>query len=203
MSTSTNPVTFQMPSQNVSVTASFTSSQPLTISFSVSPTSGTVPLTVSINGSWSGGSGIYDWTLDYGNGGSAGGGGSSVSTNYTYYNAGTYTMTLTVTDSAGHSASKSVIIAASAPAPGHVTFYASGIIYGSQWSITANGTTYSSTTGEIDVPCSSGQSISYTVNPATGPYEGQTCSFYPTGQISGTASCGDTVMVTYEMDGCQ
>ena len=86
---------------------------------------------------------------------------------------------------------------------GHVTFYASGIIYGAQWSITANGTTYSSTTGEIDVPCSSGQTISYTVNPATGPYAGQTCSFYPTGQISGTASCGDTVMVTYEMDGCQ
>jgi len=80
--------------------------QPLSVTASANPTSGTAPLTVSFSASASGGSGGYSYYWTFGDGGSS----YSQNPTYTYYNPGTYTATVTVTDSNGDQASASVTI---------------------------------------------------------------------------------------------
>jgi PKD repeat protein len=198
--TYTITVTASAPgAQTGSASATVTVYAPITISFSANPTSGIAPLGVSFSGSWSGGSGGYSWTLSFGDGGSTSGSGSSMSASHTYSSAGTYTATLTVKDSAGNSASKSATITVTS---GSVTFTESGLPSGVQWTVTVGGTPYSANSGQpIKIQCSSGQTISYTVNMVE---DANGCFYYPNGQpsVSGTASCGATVSVTYQFEGC-
>jgi PKD repeat protein len=71
-------------------------STPLTATASAAPTTGNAPLTVSFNGSASGGTTPYSYSWNFGDGSAA----SAVQNpSHTYGSAGTYTATLTVTDS--------------------------------------------------------------------------------------------------------
>lgn len=84
----------------------------LSATFSASPTSGNIPLSVSFSGSISGGYTPYSWTLDFGDGSTpASGTTSSVSVSHTYNKVGTFTATLTVIDALGTSAVTGVILA--------------------------------------------------------------------------------------------
>ncbi len=78
-----------------------------------SPTSGSVPLTVSFTGSASGGSSPYTYSWNFGDGSPAS---TTQNPSHTYTVAGSYTAVLTVTDSTGASSTARVQITASAPA---------------------------------------------------------------------------------------
>lgn len=90
-----------------------TAGQPPVAAATATPTSGTVPLTVSFSGSDSsdpdGSIVSYAWT--FGDGNAA----SGATASNTYVSAGTYTAVLTVTDSSGLTAQRSVTITAQAP----------------------------------------------------------------------------------------
>lgn len=79
---------------------------PLAMSLSASPSTGTVPLTVSFRGSATGGSSPYSFSWNFGDGQSS----TSQNPEHTYSLAGNYTATLTVTDSQDANASKSAAI---------------------------------------------------------------------------------------------
>ena len=88
-----------------------------------------------------------------------------------------------------------------------VTFNESGLPSGVQWTVTVGGSVYSANSGQpINIQCSSGQTISYTVNMVVvgGSGSTETCYYYPNGQtsVSGTASCGGSVTVTYKLHAC-
>ncbi len=77
----------------------------VTVSVTASPSSGTVPLTVWLNGTVSGGTGTYlGYRWSFGNGQN----GSGLSVRYTFDAAGTFPATLTVTDSADRNGSATV-----------------------------------------------------------------------------------------------
>ncbi len=85
--------------------------QPPTAVLSANPTTGTVPLTVSFDGSGSSDADgtIVSYTWNFGDGGSQTGGSTAART---YSSPGTYTATLTVTDNAGLTDTRSVTITA-------------------------------------------------------------------------------------------
>jgi PKD repeat protein len=100
-----------VPAQSITLyiaAAGGAANQPPVAAASATPTSGTVPLAVSFNGSGSsdpdGSITGYAWT--FGDGSSA----SGIGTSHTYVNAGTYTAKLTVTDNLGATGSKSLTI---------------------------------------------------------------------------------------------
>ncbi len=89
--------------------------KPPTASFTLSPESGTAPLTVSVDGSASADPDgkIIAYTWEFGDGGTA----NSAKASHTYTAAGTLTATLTVTDDSGASASMSKTITVNATRP--------------------------------------------------------------------------------------
>ncbi len=89
--------------------------QPPTAVAAASPTTGTAPLDVTLDGSGSSDSdgSIASYAWDFGDG--AGGQGQTAS--HTYDSAGTYTATLTVTDDDGATATDSVTVTVNAPTP--------------------------------------------------------------------------------------
>jgi PKD repeat protein len=86
-----------------------------TSSFTLTPESGTAPLTVSVDGSASadpdGQVAAYAW--DFGDGGTA----ATPKATHDYAAAGTFTVKLTVTDNSGAAASSTKTVTVSAPAP--------------------------------------------------------------------------------------
>ncbi|MFP3208200.1 MAG: hypothetical protein RXR82_00290 [Nitrososphaeria archaeon] len=87
----------------------------------------------------------------------------------------------------------------------YVTFNASGLPSGAQWTVTVGGSVYSANSGQpINIQCSSGQIISYQINMVVVGTGTEMCYYYPNGQasVSGTASCGSTVNVTYQLHAC-
>ena len=82
---------------------------------SATPTSGTVPVTVSFNGSGSSDAdgSIVSYAWAFGDGGTA----SGATASHAYGAAGTYNATLTVTDDGGATSSASTTITVTAPAP--------------------------------------------------------------------------------------
>lgn len=94
---------------SVTITISNTA-PPLTASFTQSPWHGTAPLTVSVNGAVSGGSGSgYSQSMNWGDGtGVSAGSGATISMSHQYASAGEFTPSLTVTDSLGHTAQVSL-----------------------------------------------------------------------------------------------
>ena len=91
-----------------------------TASFTVSPSSGTAPLLVTVNGSASSDSDgtINGYSWNFGDSSS----GSGVSTTHTYTAGGNYTITLTVTDNKGKTGSRSQsLTVAAGPPPTSVT----------------------------------------------------------------------------------
>ncbi|HEX3123191.1 MAG TPA: glycoside hydrolase family 44 protein, partial [Rhodanobacteraceae bacterium] len=104
-----------VPAQSITlyvIGAGGMANQPPVAAASATPTSGTVPLSVSFDGTGSndpdGSIAGYAWT--FGDGSSAAG----ISASHTYVGAGTYTATLTVTDNLGATGSKDVTITATA-----------------------------------------------------------------------------------------
>ncbi len=89
----------------VSITASCPR---LSIEASGNPTNGTVPLTVSFQGSADGGCPAITYKWDFGDGGTS----SDQNPSHTYQTAGSYTATLTVTDSKAGTSQKAVSISA-------------------------------------------------------------------------------------------
>ncbi len=87
-------------------------STPLTAATSASPTTGNAPLSVSFNGSASGGTSPYSYSWNFGDGSTS----TAQNPSHTYSSAGTYTATLTVTDSASpaNTATSSVTVTVSA-----------------------------------------------------------------------------------------
>ncbi len=84
---------------------------PLSISASVSKTSGSTPLTVSFTGSAAGGTSPYTYFWDFGDGSTS----SSQNPSHTYSTAGTYSVSLTVTDSTNDKSSSSLTVTATSP----------------------------------------------------------------------------------------
>jgi hypothetical protein len=195
MSTSTqNPVTFQMPAQNVDVTASF-AQIPTTyaVSFGVSGSGSVTPsgtqyyppgTTVNITASPATGWAFVQW---------------QVSGNISIADYTSPSTTATVNGNG------SVTALFEQVPTSYVTFNESGLPSGVQWSVTVGGSVYSANSGQpINIQCSSGQSISYTVNEVVVGTSTETCYYYPNGQpsLSGTASCGGSVNVTYQLHAC-
>jgi PKD repeat protein len=84
-----------------------TTAAALSASVSASPLSGLAPLGVSFSGSASGGTGLYSFDWDFGDGSPQS---SRESPTHTYALGGSYTATLIVTDSGGATAPASVVI---------------------------------------------------------------------------------------------
>lgn len=101
----------QIATQNVAVTAPVNPTAALT----VSPDTGTAPLTVTADGSGStaGTASITSYSFDFGDG-SPIQSGTATTAGYTYTRAGTYTLTLTVKDAAGLTATATKTITVSA-----------------------------------------------------------------------------------------
>jgi len=106
-----------VPAQSITlyvIGAGGTANQPPVAAASATPASGTVPLSVSFDGTGSndpdGSIASYAWT--FGDGSSAAG----ISASHTYIGAGTYTARLTVTDNLGATGSKDVTITATTDA---------------------------------------------------------------------------------------
>jgi|GEM_PF-5699090 len=194
MSSTQNPVTFQMPSQDVDVTAYF-SQVPTTyaVTFTASGSGSVTPsgtqyyppgTTVNITASPAAGWAFVQWQVsgdisvaDY----------TSPSTTIIVNGNGTVTA-----------------IFEQVPTE-YVTFSESGLPSGASWSVTVGGSTYSAPSGQsINVQCSPGQAISYTINQVVVSTGTQTCYYYPNGQpsLSGAASCGATVSVAYQLRAC-
>ncbi len=74
-------------------------SSPVSVTASVTPASGYIPLTVTFTASASGGTAPYTYAWDFGDGAQ----GSGASTTHTYTQAGTYSVSLSVQDSTGAS----------------------------------------------------------------------------------------------------
>ncbi len=84
----------------------------LSVTGSVSSTSGSVPLTVVFNNVVSGGTSPYSYTWAFGDGGTS----TSQNASYIYRSAGTYTPTLTVHDSSNQTVTASWTVLATTPA---------------------------------------------------------------------------------------
>ena len=194
MSSTQNPVAFQMPSQGVSVTAYF-SQVPTTyaVSFGASGSGSVTPsgtqyyppgATVNITASPASGWAFVQW---------------QVSGNISVADYTSPSTTITVNGNGAVTA-----IFEQVPTT-YVTFSESGLPSGVSWSVTVGGSVYSAPSGQpINVQCSSGQSISYTVNQVVVSTGTETCYYYPNGQasLSGAATCGATVSVTYQLHAC-
>lgn len=92
-------------SDSVIITAT-APSDPLSVSFSASPTSGQVPLAVSFSAGANGGTSPYSYNWDFGDENSS----SEQNPSHTYNQAGTYDVILTVTDSESSQASDSLTV---------------------------------------------------------------------------------------------
>jgi hypothetical protein len=195
-----NPVVFTMPNSNITVVATFATASPTsgttyTVTFGASGSGSVTPsgtqyyppgATVNITASPASGWAFVQWQVsgdisvaDY----------TSPSTTITVNGSGTVTA-----------------IFEQVPTT-YVTFSESGLPSGARWSVTVGGSVYSANSGQpINVQCSPGQTISYQVNMVVvgGSGSTNTCYYYPNGQssVSGTASCGSTVNVTYQLRAC-
>lgn len=96
------------PASSVSPLVSFrlVSYTPMTVTASVTPTSGTAPLSVVVATSVTGGSAPYTYSVDFGDGSAPG---TSANAAHTYTTAGTYNVIATVTDSTGASVSSTPV----------------------------------------------------------------------------------------------
>ena len=101
--------------QTINVTSGLPNTPPVA-AFSLSPSSGTAPVTVNVNGSASSDSdgSIASYSWDYGDGSS----GNGAVDFHTYASSGVYSITLTVTDNNGAANSTSQQVTVSAPPTG-------------------------------------------------------------------------------------
>jgi len=192
------------------ITITVTQQQPLSVTASANPTSGTQPLTVTYTASGSGGSGSYYFTL-YVDGNPVGntvGPSSSATIQYTFQQAGTYSTYIQVQDAnTGQTAnSQTITITVQAPPSTYsLTFTETGLpstnpVTGSPvtWSVTVNGQTQSADAGQSITFTGLSGTVSWSVeSPITVPVNRYHYVKYYANQSSGTASSGGTISITY------
>ena len=107
----------------------------LSVRASANPTSGAAPLAVDFSSTPSGGSGGYAYAWTFGDGGTS----SSQNPAHTYTTAGTFTARLNVTDSSHHKVNASLPITVTPPVLFAVQFNESGLVSGTNWTVTLSG----------------------------------------------------------------
>ncbi|MGC8725115.1 MAG: PKD domain-containing protein [Thermoplasmata archaeon] len=150
----------------ISVTGNSSNVTPLLVKASANVTSGTIPLNVQFYGNATGGIAPYSWKWTFGDGATS----TSQNPTHLYPVSGNYTVNLTVTDSNGNSRSSVIYINALNPnsAPTYsVTFKSNGLPSNQSFSVTFNGTTQSSSNGQVSFTEPNG-TYQYTVTSPSG-----------------------------------
>jgi PKD repeat protein len=166
-----------------------TVSAPLSASASANRTVGTAPLSVRFSGSASGGSPPYAYSWTFGDGGSS----SLQSPTHTYATAGNYTAQLTVTDSKAVRATSSVSIHVSNAVEYAVYFNETSLPSGTNWSVTAAGSTVYGTSASHEFILSDG-TYPYSVRVTNTTFRPNP----PNGSLS-VAGAGKTVLVVFDL----
>jgi len=190
------------------ITITVTQQQPLSVSASANPTSGTQPLTVTYSASDSGGSGSYYFTL-YVDGvpEDTVGPSSSATIQYTFTQAGTYSTYIQVQDANTYNTANSRTITITVQAPANtysLTFTESGLPTNSwtgqpvTWSVTVNGQSQSAQAGQSITFTGLSGTVSWSAqSPITVRVSKYHSATYYANPPSGTASSSETISITY------
>jgi len=193
------------------ITITVTQQQPLSVTASANPTSGTQPLTVTYSASGSGGSGSYYFTL-YVDGNPVGntvGPSSSATIPYTFSQAGTYSTYIQVMDANTFNTANSQTITITVQAPPStysLTFTESGLpstnpVTGTPvtWTVTVNGQSQTADAGQSITFTGLSGTVSWSVeSPITVPVNRYHSNKYYAHPSSGTASSSETISITYK-----